>query len=241
MSDIPQEHRSVAVVIAAAGSGTRLPGCVPKQWRLLGGIPLIVHSFRFFDALPAVAQIALALDPETLSRPDRLRFLESTLGTAVRLVRGGSSRQESVWNALGALDPAPEIVLVHDAARPFPPQDAVAACIESARRHGGAILARPVIETIKRAGPGLLVEETLDRRTLWAAQTPQGFRHADLVRAYRAVENQLEDFTDDAAIFEAGGGRVQIVEGPERNFKVTHPEDFLRAEKELGRLLSAEC
>jgi len=240
------------VVIAAAGSGTRLPGGEPKQWRLLGGIPLIAHSFRFFDALPAVAQIALALDPETLSRPDRLRFLESTLGTAVRLVRGGSSRQESVWNALGALDPAPEIVLVHDAARPFPPQDAVAACIESARRHGGAILARPVIETIKRVNSELMVEETLDRRipkrqaeacttNLWAAQTPQGFRHADLVRAYRAVENQLEDFTDDAAIFEAGGGRVQIVEGPERNFKVTHPEDFLRAEKELGRLLSAEC
>jgi 2-C-methyl-D-erythritol 4-phosphate cytidylyltransferase len=235
MNGSPRDICSAAAVIAAAGSGVRLPGSAPKQWRLLGGIPLIAHSFHFFDRLDSITQIAVSLDAETLARPDRLAFLESELGKPVRLVRGGASRQESVWNALRVLDPEPEIVLVHDAARPFPPRDGVTACMDAAHRVGGAILARPVIETIKRVGADLLIEETLDRRTLWAAHTPQVFRFGDLIHAYRAVQSDLADYTDDSAIFEVTGGHVQIIESSASNFKVTHPEDFTRAEKELER------
>ena len=227
----PAASLSLAVIIVAAGSGKRLPGSVPKQWRLLGGIPLLAHSFRFFDAFPGVQQFAIALDPQTLALPERTTFLTSTHGVTVRLVEGGSERQESVWKALQALDPAPDMVFIHDAARPFPPAEGVQLAIETAAREGGAILARPVTETVKRVNADGLIVETLDRSVLWTAQTPQVFQYDALMRAYEQLAGRLAQFTDDAVIFEAAGGKVQVVNGSENNFKVTHPEDFERAEK----------
>ena len=241
----PAEPAPVAVVIAAAGSGSRMSeraGGPSKQWRLLGGKPLVEYAFRFFDALPVIGQIALAVDLDGwiralltgLIRAPLAGCLRSDAGKPVRLVLGGASRQESVWRALQALEPPPEIVLIHDAARPFPPLDAVGCCIAEAREVGGAILARSVVETVKRTGPDLEVLETLDRANLWAAQTPQGFRYPELVAAYRAAEQRLAGFTDDAAIFEANGGRVRIVPSPDTNLKITLPEDFERAERILA-------
>ncbi|HBF34931.1 TPA: 2-C-methyl-D-erythritol 4-phosphate cytidylyltransferase [Candidatus Sumerlaeota bacterium] len=230
---LPSKPLSLAVIIAAAGSGKRLPGSVPKQWRLLGGIPLLAHSFRFFDAFPGVQQFAIALDAQTLAMSERTGFLVSAHGVNVRLVEGGGERQESVWKALETLDPAPDIVLIHDAARPFPPVDGVQLAIEMAVREGGAILARPVTETIKRVNGNGLIIETLDRSVLRAAQTPQVFQYGALMRAYEKFVGQLAQFTDDAVIFEAAGGKVLVVNGSENNFKVTHPEDFERAENLL--------
>jgi len=238
---------STAVVIAAAGRGHRA-GCgratasstqpprggdAPKQWAMLGGAPLVVHSFRFFDRLPEIDRIVVGLDAESLDSTERRAFLGSAHGKKVQLVAGGSHRQETVWRALQALQPAPEIVLIHDAARPFPPLEAVRECMAAAGAHGGAILARPVTETVKRVDDRLRVVETPERRTLWAAQTPQGFRYAELVEAYRQQADCLADFSDDAGIFEAWGGCVQIVPAPPANLKVTLPEDFERAEKLL--------
>lgn len=224
---------TLAVIIAAAGSGRRLPGATPKQWLCLDGIPLIAHSFRFFDAFPGVRQIAVALDSQTLALPERTAYLVSAHGLDVRLVQGGAERQESVWKALKALNPAPEIVLIHDAARPFPPADAIQRAISTALEGKGAILARPVTETIKRVDANGLIVETLDRRVLWAAQTPQVFPYAPLMSAYETFADRLSEFTDDAVIFEAAGGGVRVIEGTENNFKVTHPEDYERAENIL--------
>lgn len=225
----------VAIVIAAAGSGKRLPGAVPKQWRPLGGDPLIAHTFRFFDRFPLTGQIALALDKMTLSLPDRTKHLESTHHKKVIMVEGGDNRQESVWKALQALDKETEIVLIHDAARPFPPADAVSSCINAARKHGGALLACPVVETVKRVDKEGRIQETLKREELVAAQTPQGFRYPELMEAYGAAEKDLRLFTDDSSIFEANGGQVYIVPGSPTNFKVTLPEDFFRAEQVIRR------
>jgi 2-C-methyl-D-erythritol 4-phosphate cytidylyltransferase len=225
---------SLAVILVAAGSGKRLPGSVPKQWRPLGKIPLLAHSFRFFDAFPQVRQLVVALDAQTLTMPERTDFLRSSHGVRVTLVAGGAERQESVWNALQVLEQsAPDIVMIHDAARPFPPMEGVLQAIETAAKFGGSILARPITETVKRVdGDGKIVE-TLDRRTLYAAQTPQVFQFPVLVQAYRQLADQLGRFTDDAVIFEAAGGNVLVVNGSENNFKVTHPEDFVRAENLL--------
>ncbi|MBN1867239.1 2-C-methyl-D-erythritol 4-phosphate cytidylyltransferase [Candidatus Sumerlaeota bacterium] len=231
---------SIGVVIAAAGSGRRAVAgatdAVPKQWLPLGGIPLVAHAFRFFDRWEDARQIVLALDAPSLSLAERLRYLQSLHGKTVRAVAGAGERQESVWAALQSLDPVPEIVMVHDAARPFPPREAIARGVSEARESGGAILAARLVETVKQANERMEVVETLDRNRLWRAQTPQIFRGKELIRAYRAVERRLAEFTDDAAIFEAAGGTVRIVESPESNFKVTHPEDFARAERMLSSM-----
>ncbi|NQU41899.1 2-C-methyl-D-erythritol 4-phosphate cytidylyltransferase [bacterium] len=229
-------HR-IAVVIVAAGGSRRLPGETPKQWRLLGDMPLLAHAFWFFDHLDGVEQIAVALDQESLGLPERTAYLKSRQGAPVRLVAGGRHRQESVHRALLALDPKPEIVLIHDGARPFPPISAVRECIRLAAGRKGALLAIPVTDTIKRVDPDMEVVETFDRSTLWAAQTPQGFQYAALMEAYDIARDRLEEFTDDASIFEAAGGSVRIVEGSVLNLKVTHPEDFSRAERILGDMV----
>jgi 2-C-methyl-D-erythritol 4-phosphate cytidylyltransferase len=222
-----------AAIIVAAGSGSRLPGDTPKQWRPLAGIPLIAHSFRFFDALPFVRQIVMVLDRATLATPERLAWLESRSGKAVRFEAGAPSRQESAWKGLLAVDAQCEIALVHDAARPFPPREAVIRAVEAARLQGGAILAVPVIHTIKRADDENRVVETLERSRLWAAQTPQVFRREPLMAAYRAALIHLNAFTDDASIFERAGGRVQLIPGSEGNLKITHEGDFELAERLL--------
>jgi len=143
--------------------------------------------------------------------------LRSAHGKRVEIVAGAESRQESVWRALRSVRTDVELVLVHDAARPFPPAAAVARAIRAAQEVGGAILACPVVETIKRVGPDGLIVETPERATLWAAQTPQVFRRTELLRAYRAadVAGALARFTDDAGIFE-GGRRACARRGRQR-------------------------
>jgi 2-C-methyl-D-erythritol 4-phosphate cytidylyltransferase len=223
----------VAAIIVAAGSSRRLPGSIPKQWRTLGDIPLAAHSFRFFDQLDVVNQIVIALDPESLETPERLAFLQSSHVKPVTFAQGGTHRQDTVWRALQALSPEPHIVLIHDAARPFPPEDAVLESISVAAQMGGAVLACPVVETIKRVDANRRICETIDRRPLWSAQTPQVFQFQPLMEAYRKAEPRLEEYTDDAGIFEANGGTVHVVAGSVHNFKVTTPEDFERAERYL--------
>ena len=232
---------SIGVVIAAAGSGNRFAAgnvgaaeSIPKQWLPLRGVPLIAYSFRFFDRWDVVSQIAVALDASSATRPERLAFVESQFGKKVYVAVGGASRQESVWAALRRFDPIPDIAMVHDAARPFPPLDAIERAIGVAREKGGAILAGRLVETVKKVNDRMEIVETLDRSCLWRAQTPQIFRGAELVRAYRSQERRLSEFTDDASIFESAGGTVCVVESPESNFKVTLPEDFVRAERLLA-------
>jgi 2-C-methyl-D-erythritol 4-phosphate cytidylyltransferase len=225
---------STAAIIVAAGASRRLPGGVPKQWRPLGGIPLVCHSFGFFDQYAGVDRIVVALDAESVAVPERVRALHSQCGKSVRLVAGGPHRQQTVWNALRAIEGDPEIVLIHDAARPFPPAEGVGECIRVAREFGGAILARPVIETIKRVDESGEIVGTIERDRLWTAQTPQGFRLAPLREAYRLRQGELDRFTDDAGIYESNGGRVRVVPGSDRNFKITTAEDWARAERMIA-------
>ena len=218
------------VILAAGGSGRRLKAGRPKAFVELGGRPLFFHAAEVFASLPFVREIVLVLPPTWLPRllrlhEPRLRQLKIT-----KLVPGGPRRQDSVWNGLSVADPANEIVLVHDAARPFVTQALVRRVAAAARMHGAAVPALPVTDTLKRVD-GARVVETPPRAEFRAAQTPQGFRRDVLVDAYRKAGKR--EATDDTQLVEWAGGAVVTVEGDPENFKVTTPDDYARARARL--------
>ena len=224
--------RDVAVVVPAGGSGTRLGGTVPKQFRALHGEAILVTTVRLFVRHPAVSIVVVAAPAARVERTRRL--LESlrrgVRGAILRVVEGGAERQESVWRGLAAVPPSTGHVLVHDAVRPFVTRGLIDAVLRAARDGGAALCALPVAETVKRVRDGLVVE-TLDRRGLWAVQTPQGFR-ADLLReAHDKARRDGVTGTDDAMLVERLGHPVRVVEGSVDNVKITTPADLLRARR----------
>jgi 2-C-methyl-D-erythritol 4-phosphate cytidylyltransferase len=216
-------------LLVAAGRGERLGAEGPKAFVMLAGRPMLEWSVAALRAVPAVERIVVAL-PEGAVAP------EGTIGVA-----GGAQRSHSVRAALAAAYPSPpatpaaddEPVIVHDAARPLAtPELFSRALAELALRDCDAVVAAArVTDTIKQAaGADLRVEATLDRRRLWAVQTPQVFRRAALARALAAPEDALAGASDDASLVEQAGGRVHVVESPRENLKVTTPVDLRLAE-----------
>jgi 2-C-methyl-D-erythritol 4-phosphate cytidylyltransferase len=209
-------------LLVAAGRGERLGADGPKAFVMLAGRPLIEWSLAALRAVPAVRRIVVAL-PEGCAAP------AGTIG-----VTGGAQRSHSVRAALAAAGEgaADEPILVHDAARPLATPELFTRALE-ALAAGGAdavVAAARVTDTIKRAGEDLRVAETLDRRGLWAVQTPQVFRRAVLAAALAAPEALIATATDDAWLVEQTGGVVHVVESPAENLKVTTPVDLRLAE-----------
>ncbi|GEO79906.1 bifunctional 2-C-methyl-D-erythritol 4-phosphate cytidylyltransferase/2-C-methyl-D-erythritol 2,4-cyclodiphosphate synthase [Pararhodospirillum oryzae] len=215
----------VAALIVAAGRGTRFGGDLPKQYLTLGGRPVLRHSLARFAAHPDVAVTRAVIHPD-----DRDLYDQAAQGLATLLepVPGGAERQDSVRLGLESLvEHTPDVVLIHDGARPLIDGALIDRVIAALAEHPGAIPALPVADTLKR-GAGGRVGETVDRSGLWRAQTPQGFRYPDLLAAHRAAAGRT--LTDDAAVLEAAGGTVALVEGAEENVKITTPIDLSRAE-----------
>jgi 2-C-methyl-D-erythritol 4-phosphate cytidylyltransferase len=214
---------SVAVVIPAGGIGTRLGRRTPKQFLRLAGATILVRTLTHFRRHPTVTAVVVAAPAEHLARTRRL------VGRSrVQVVAGGATRQESVWNALQAVPGEVEIVLVHDAVRPFVDRRLIDAVIAAAVAHGAAICALPIAETVKRVRDGA-VEATLDRSELWSVQTPQGFRGALLREAHEKARRDGVVGTDDAMLVERLGHSVRVVPGRPGNVKITTPEDLRRA------------
>ena len=212
----------VGVLVPAAGSGLRLGPGDPKALRLLAGEPLLVHAVRGLRAAPSVGPVVVAAPPAEVDAVCAL--LEPW---SVRVVPGGAERQDSVRRALSALDPAVELVLVHDAARCLTPVALVEAVVAALRAGAEAVVpVLPVADTVK-AVDGDRVTATLDRASLRATQTPQGFRRDVLERVHGSTGPAL---TDDAGLVEAAGGRVTTVAGADEAFKVTRPVDLVLAE-----------
>ena len=211
-------------LIVAGGSGQRFGAERPKQYLDLAGKPVLRRTVEAFLRHPQVGGIRVVIDP---AWRDAYDAAVAGLGLPDP-VAGGPSRQESVRNGLEALaaDGAPDLVLIHDAARPLIDEATIGAVIAALADKPGAIAAVPVADTLKRGNDGS-IGATVDREGLWRAQTPQGFRFSDILQAHRAVAGL--SLTDDAAVAERAGLAVALVPSKEDNFKVTTPDDLTRA------------
>lgn len=220
----------VCAVVPAAGLGLRMGGTVRKQFRSLGGVPLVVHSLRVLQASPVIDAIILAV-PEADIPYCRRDIVEAHRFTKVAdVVAGGQERQDSVRHGLAVVDEHTDIVVVHDAVRPFMTEGMVARVVAEAEASGAAIIALPVRDTIKLVGADRVIEQTVDRRPLWLAQTPQAFRRDWLEEAHRKAQADRAAATDDAYLIERIGKPVTVVEGSGENIKITRPEDMIIGE-----------
>jgi 2-C-methyl-D-erythritol 4-phosphate cytidylyltransferase len=218
-----------AVIIPAAGEGSRSGRPLPKQYVELLGHQVLTHTLRPFAGLPGCTEIVVAINEEWRATAESAAAGIPTVG----FIAGGSERQHSITNALRALRTSPDLVLVHDAARPCLSRELIQRVVAAAARYGAAIPAMPIIETVKRVGEEGTIIETIPRAQLRTAQTPQGFRRDLLEAAYaRAGERGLVG-TDDSSLVEAYGAVVHVVEGEQGNIKITVAEDFRRAEELL--------
>lgn len=213
------------VLVVAAGRGTRFGGEMPKQWRDLGGRPVLLHSVAAFAAHPGVDAVKVVIHPD-----DRALYESAVKGLSLgEPILGGATRQESVRFGLeGIADLAPERVLIHDGARPFVDHALVSRVLAALDEQPGAIPALPVHDTLKRGKDGLITE-TVPRDGLWRAQTPQGFHFQPLLAAHRAAEGR--ELTDDAAVAEAAGLPVLLVDGAIDNVKITTGDNLTRAQQ----------
>jgi 2-C-methyl-D-erythritol 4-phosphate cytidylyltransferase / 2-C-methyl-D-erythritol 2,4-cyclodiphosphate synthase len=210
----------IAAILVAAGTGTRFGAEAPKQFLMLAGKPVIRH------AAEALAAHVSLLQPVGEAEPIG-RALHGVAGV-LPVIAGGATRQDSVRAGLEALEPfQPDIVLVHDAARPVIPEGTIPALLAALKELPGAIPAAPVADTLKRVIRGVITE-TVPRAELFRAQTPQAFRYATLLAAHRSG---LVGATDDASLLEAAGQSVEVVPGSDDNIKLTYPDDLVRLER----------
>ncbi|HKF64815.1 MAG TPA: bifunctional 2-C-methyl-D-erythritol 4-phosphate cytidylyltransferase/2-C-methyl-D-erythritol 2,4-cyclodiphosphate synthase [Dongiaceae bacterium] len=224
-----------AALIVAAGRGYRLGGALPKQYLPLAGRPVLRYSLETFARHPAIDAVRVVIH-----RDDLELYEEAARGLALLSpVEGGATRQDSVRLGLESLgEVRPARVLIHDAARPFADAGLIQRMVDALAATPGAIPALPVADTIKRGAEGLIVE-TVDRHALWRAQTPQAFRYNEILAAHRAAAGR--ELTDDAAVAEAAGLAVGLVQGAEENFKVTTEADLGRAERLLAPAADIRC
>lgn len=227
--------QQVAVVIVAGGRGVRLGGAVPKQLLEIGGMTILQRSVRAFDRHPAVREIVVVLPAEYAG--DGARLVGPTRRPCV-CVTGGARRQDSVRAGWQAVSADAEIVLVHDAARPFVSAAVIDRVIAAAAADGAAIAAVAVSDTVKRVraeGERRVIVETVPREEVWLAQTPQGFRRAVFERAVADAAAAIEA-TDEARLVELAGGRVAVVEGEAVNVKITTADDLAQARRDATEM-----
>jgi 2-C-methyl-D-erythritol 4-phosphate cytidylyltransferase/2-C-methyl-D-erythritol 2,4-cyclodiphosphate synthase len=223
----------VTAIIAAAGAGRRLGGAVPKQLLELGGRSILERSVGAFAAHPAVSETIVVLPPGLAAAPPPWLAARAP---QVRVVAGGDRRQDSVANGFDAADAHADVLLVHDAARPFVTAEVISRVIEAAAAHGAAIAAIPVSDTVKRVESGAsdrVIVETIPRAGLYLAQTPQGFA-SGVLRDAIALGRSGVEATDEAALAERAGHHVRVVNGATSNVKITTPEDLEAAGRSVA-------
>jgi len=236
----------VTAIIAAGGRGERFGGAQPKQLLQVGGRAILERSVDAFLRHPSVDAVVVALPPSLVDDPPGyLQPGSERSAKPLRVVAGGQRRQDSVANAFRVIDPVSDIVVVHDAARPFVSNDLIARTIAAAAESGAAVAAVAARDTVKRSagetGTTRLVRETLPRETIFLAQTPQAFRRGVLERALASAAGDSADATDEATLVERGGDAVRIVEGDASNIKITVAGDLAIAEAIAETLRIADC
>jgi 2-C-methyl-D-erythritol 4-phosphate cytidylyltransferase len=232
----------VFVIIPAAGLGTRMApipaGAAPrsKQFTELGGVPILIHTLRKFAISPAVSEIWIALRENEIPgfRSQLQSEARDVLKKKVHFVVGGEHRQQSVENALREISASQDdIVLVHDAVRPFVTVEIIQEVIDAAQKYGAAIAGMPAVDTVKqveRTAEGALIKATIPRASIVMAQTPQGFRYSVIKKAFDEASADGFLGTDEASLVERSGHEVAVVMGSPKNIKITAPGDMELAE-----------
>ena len=221
----------IAAIVPAAGLGTRMGAETPKQFLELDGVPLILFTLRRLATSAAITEFFISTRAEDIvSLQDAVA--KAGLGRPARVVHGGDTRQQSVANALAQVDPTTEIVLVHDAVRPFVTLGQIERLIAEARTRGAAILGIPAIDTVKEVKRAslpqdvALITSTIPRERIVLAQTPQAFQYALIRDAFRSGQKDGVTASDEAGLVERLGHDVYVVQGSDRNLKITRPADM---------------
>ena len=221
----------IAAILPAAGLGTRMGAETLKQFLELDGVPLVIFTLRRLAACPAITDFFIATRADEVMSVEQ-RAAEERLDRPVQVVRGGGSRQDSVANALARVGEDTEIVLVHDAVRPFVTREQTERVIAEARARGAAILGIPALDTVKEVKRASLPEDvalitaTIPRERIVLAQTPQAFSYPLLKEAFALAQQDGMTASDEAALVERLGHDVHVVLGSERNIKITRPADM---------------
>lgn len=219
-------NKRVAVIVAAAGKGTRLGGSIPKQFLKIGGVPVLVKTLRAFEALDEVDYICVVTNEEYVAYC-REMIDEAGITKVSQVVPGGKQRQDSVYNALMEVNrkhPGVEYVLIHDGARPYVSEDVIKNVINSTAQTGAAVACVAMKNSIRHMSGGS--SKSMDRSQFFAVQTPQGFRKADLIRSYEEAMRDNYYGTDDAELVERAGFTIDLVDGEYQNIKITTKEDL---------------
>jgi 2-C-methyl-D-erythritol 4-phosphate cytidylyltransferase len=219
----------VSAIIVAAGSGQRLGHPEPKAFVRIGGGAILSYSLRIIAEMSEIEEIVIAV-PAGMEKAARVEAVGAGVKSPVKVTVGGAERQHSVRIALALTSAEAEIVLIHDAARPFADADLFSRCIEAARRSGGGIAATPVSDTLKRISDDRAIAATVARAGLWRAETPQAFQRHLLVAAHERAMREKIAATDDSDLVEQIGGHVELVESRVINLKITTPADLALAE-----------
>ena len=218
-----QQNR-IALIVPAAGSGSRMGG-EAKQFRTLGDAPLLVQTLRAFAGVEEIETVVVAAPENEVNAVEELL---AQFGLAVQVVAGGATRQASVGEGLEAIGESAEIVLVHDAVRPFISAKKIREIIKAIHEYGAAAVAVPVADTLRR-GADVVFGETVDREGLFRMLTPQGARTDLLLKAYAKAKADSFTGTDEVAVLQRAGVDVHLVLGDERNIKLTRPSDWALA------------
>jgi 2-C-methyl-D-erythritol 4-phosphate cytidylyltransferase len=222
-----------SAILLAAGLGSRMKSRAPKPLAKLSNRPVIAYSLKALSNHSKISEIIVVVNKG--NRPGILRQVRSGKFSKVsKIVEGGRRRQDSLGCGLRVMEKRAQIVLIHDAARPFIDKKLISGCLDEARKSGAGIAGVPVKATVKEAGCGNSVKKTLDRSSLWEIQTPQVFKKDLILKAYKKFGQ--ENVTDDATLVEKLGRPVKIVRGSYFNIKITTPEDLILAEAIAKRI-----
>lgn len=213
----------LALIVPAAGSSTRMGGAVKKPLIEIEGEPIVCHTLKRFRGIPNIIQVIVATHPADFAKVKSTHWHDIRDAGATALIPGGERRQDTVKNALETLNERVQIVMIHDAVRPFVSRQAIVDSIAAACHSGAAIVAIPVADTVKYAENRAVIE-TVPREKLWLAQTPQTFQIDLIQSAMEKAEEDKFECTDDAQLVERLGYQVSIVQGSFENFKITTPE-----------------
>ncbi|HQG34649.1 MAG TPA: 2-C-methyl-D-erythritol 4-phosphate cytidylyltransferase [Syntrophales bacterium] len=225
---------NVTAIIPAGGSGRRMGTAEAKQYLLLHGLPLLVHTLRPFQEAAVIVEIILVVPAGDVTKTMTDIVVPHGLTKVRKVVAGGRERQDSVANAIAVLEEDTDMVVIHDAARPFVSPALIEAAVHASIQAGAVVVGIPARDTVKRCDRAGRVIGTLPRELIWLAQTPQVFRRETIVAAHRRARADNFYGTDDAALVERLGITVRMIEGSPQNIKITTADDLVWAEHILS-------